>query len=832
MNIAGGGPRALFFALLFALSFVVSSRRPALPSESGRWSARNFPRTGALAPHENGGASEPGDRDESDRGERRAVVRFSRGVQGSLESGPGATLTTGDTSLRVEARGNRIVLTSLRCVQTGWDWIDGPNRAGADFAALPLMASAQMAGRTVSLRWRFADSRVLEGLPRRFVMTFACDNPALELQSYWQAGSGPILHRLTIRNRGEQPVILAAQPSLAFVMRGPVAHALEWTWLARANGRGGETELRQERVTPGYAAARQSGPGEMESERGTKAEPSALPWLTVQDMTGAQGWYAGVLSSGPVKIALRPFANDPASGAIAKETNEKTEKSEKDGRYPMGSGGAAPTGSATLVEIGVPPEPPTRSPCRTRLAPGETFAAPPVFVGCYAGDLDTGANALRRWIATDGPGENPTPRPPRLAYLAPGDDAKENDGAVRHQLEASAALGLERFELGAGWERALGDWRPDPARFPDGLAPLADDARARSLQFGLHLAWTQGGDARPGRARGPANPPDAPTLLSVRDPLQREWFTQDYPPNWKPSDARSATVCLADPRAVTWGAQRLAALARDTHCSLLADDGRSVITACERTDHAHTDSPTDIALQSARGYADLLDALHARNPGLQIARGAGANALPDYGLLTRVAFARLTPDTNGLANRRALYAAAYALPPAACQCVIDPAPTEKTTTPEFVARLRSGLMAGFTLVGKPDTWREEWRDAAWREFARYKTALRPLIAAGDLYHVGGWPDGVHWDGLQYEDAPAGAGALFAFRGSEKETRHVFKWRGLSSGARYQARFADGTSETVTRTGDDLMQNGLAITLPDPQTSEIVLLQRLADGARR
>jgi alpha-galactosidase len=58
----------------------------------------------------------------------------------------------------------------------------------------------------------------------------------------------------------------------------------------------------------------------------------------------------------------------------------------------------------------------------------------------------------------------------------------------------AAELGLERFVLDDGWfngrngsTAGLGDWTPDPAKFPDGLRPLADHVRALGLDFGLWL---------------------------------------------------------------------------------------------------------------------------------------------------------------------------------------------------------------------------------------------------------------------------------------------------------------------------------------------------------
>ena len=48
--------------------------------------------------------------------------------------------------------------------------------------------------------------------------------------------------------------------------------------------------------------------------------------------------------------------------------------------------------------------------------------------------------------------------------------------------------GWSHFAIGAGWERASGDWEPNPERFPHGLKPLADEIHRRGMTAGLWIA--------------------------------------------------------------------------------------------------------------------------------------------------------------------------------------------------------------------------------------------------------------------------------------------------------------------------------------------------------
>jgi len=70
---------------------------------------------------------------------------------------------------------------------------------------------------------------------------------------------------------------------------------------------------------------------------------------------------------------------------------------------------------------------------------------------------------------------------------------------AQRMIRDSAELQLDMFHLDAGWFRAVGDWHPDPRKFPHGLAAVADIAHQNGLKFGLWVDWTQAGlSAEPG----------------------------------------------------------------------------------------------------------------------------------------------------------------------------------------------------------------------------------------------------------------------------------------------------------------------------------------------
>ncbi|GAA2654344.1 alpha-galactosidase [Streptomyces aculeolatus] len=124
------------------------------------------------------------------------------------------------------------------------------------------------------------------------------------------------------------------------------------------------------------------------------------------------------------------------------------------------------------------------------LAEGETYTMPWVHVAASAHGLDGLADATHRYVrslAAHPPSPAPVMFNPWEAVYLDHDPDK-----LTALVEISAGLGAERFVLDDGWfagrkslDDGLGDWTPDPAVWPNGLAQLADRVHAKGMQFGL-----------------------------------------------------------------------------------------------------------------------------------------------------------------------------------------------------------------------------------------------------------------------------------------------------------------------------------------------------------
>ncbi|TQS44737.1 alpha-galactosidase [Cryptosporangium phraense] len=151
-----------------------------------------------------------------------------------------------------------------------------------------------------------------------------------------------------------------------------------------------------------------------------------------------------------------------------------------------------------------------------RLAPGETLTTP-VAAGAYSGD---GVDGLARaWHTYERARARPGPR--TVVYNSW--EATTFDVTAEGQLalaDVAADLGVETFVVDDGWftgraddTGGLGDWTPDPARFPAGFDAFVHAVRAKGLKFGLwvepemvnpasalyaeHPDWVYRADGRP-----------------------------------------------------------------------------------------------------------------------------------------------------------------------------------------------------------------------------------------------------------------------------------------------------------------------------------------------
>ncbi len=712
-----------------------------------------------------------------------ASCLLSAGLAGAESK---AELRTADVVMQFEA--DRIaprLLTLQPSGQATW------HNRGAE----SLIDFAERGGERVALHWRLDEKASVTG-SRHVVFVYACESPRLRLTWEWtsRAEYGPVEHRVRIDNLDTTELWIPLQDSFRFDWQVAPQSSLRQQYIEKGDGNPSAEGTHDVSVRDGYAW---SGTSSTYAHPPKDAPREIIPWFLVQrEDESHSGWYVGIEFSGRTRLSLARD-HDSLHG-----------------------------------DAGLNPDP---GPVRTRVEPGKSFETPVIFVGAFSGGSDAAGNGLRRWereVLTN-PLTWKKPNYPLLVNNSWGSGMAVDEALAHRMIRDSAELGLEMFHIDAGWFRGVGDWHPSPTKFPHGLAAIADDAHQHGLKFGLWVDWTQAGLGT------------EPGALNARDPSVRDWLAADVAPDWKPEEYKGQTIDIGYPPAKQWAGDEVERLVNEYHLDMLEHDGYLVAQGCTRTDHPHgpsdpatvkvhqeegsslveSSNATDVSYHAVRAYYDIHSSLRKRHPDLLLEVCNDGGRMVDFGSAAHADYFSITDTYDPLSNRRAFYDTSHVLPAAMLESYIEKWPTPHIEN--FLYMLRSGMMGWTTIMLDTTAWTPEQHTAAKEEFQLYKNELRPFIRTADLYHVSERPDGTHWDGMEYFDPHKGRGVVYVFRGStEKEPQHAFPLKGLRPDGHYKLRFHDHSSTDRTATGRQLLETGLTVHLPLPDSSELVFIDEV------
>ncbi|MGI5412813.1 alpha-galactosidase [Streptomyces chartreusis] len=355
-----------------------------------------------------------------------------------------------------------------------------------------------------------------------------------------------------------------------------------------------------------------------------------------------------------------------------------------------------------------------------RLAAGETFTTP-VFAGLWSDGGFGGAS--RAWHAY------------QRAYVIPDADqdrpvlfnsweATEFDISEEQQsllARRAAAIGVELFVVDDGWfgtrtsDRAgLGDWAPNPDRFPSGLKPLAEYVHALGMQFGI---WVEPEMVNPDSELYCAHP---------------DWV--QYQSGRKRTEFRNQLVLnLArdDVREYLW--ERLDGLLSSAPIDYVKWDFNRCFSDAGWPGEAY---PQRLWVDHVRALYDLLDRLRATHPGVAFESCSGGGGRIDLGVLGRTDQVWTSDNTDPL-DRLAIQHGFSQIHPARVMAAwVTDSPNAMLNRRASSLRFRFvSAMAGVLGVGGDlARWTEEELAEAGEWVTLYKE-IRPLVQRGDLYRL-------------------------------------------------------------------------------------------------
>ncbi len=442
-----------------------------------------------------------------------------------------------------------------------------------------------------------------------------------------------------------------------------------------------------------------------------------------------------------------------------------------------------------------------------RLHPGEEIRSPAVLLLFWDGvDRVRGQNLLRRLLLC-----HYAPTPAARTVTAPAavsphavvgfeDTTQEN---MLQGIRNISAHGIPAdywwidagwYTCGRNWARYVGNPDPDPARFPSGLKPIADAAHSAGMKL---LLWFE-----PERVM-----PD--TWLYQH---HREWLLQ--PTDEMPAELKYQIndgfhlLDLGNPEALAWAKQQISGMIGRVGIDGYRNDFNMYPLYYWRNQEPF-DRQGMREIRYVTGLYDFFDTLQREHPALLLDNCASGGRRMDFEMLRRsLVLTRSDYLWDPIGQQCHTYGLAQWIPITG----IGAASTDAYSC-------RSGLGSHFVLAAdfysqNPDLWDSIRR--IMREHATLKELYR-----GDFYPLGSYSTASDtWMAWQFHRTDSQQGIVQAFRrpGSDEKTV-VYRLCGLEADGRYTLENLD-SGESHAKSGRELMEQGLRVTLPDRPSAAV------------
>lgn len=440
-----------------------------------------------------------------------------------------------------------------------------------------------------------------------------------------------------------------------------------------------------------------------------------------------------------------------------------------------------------------------------KLDPGKTLATP-VF---YGGVAQHGYQEMSRLesqfqLAHILP-QAPHPRLRPVLYNSWEATEFSFDEKTQEQLaDKAASIGVERFVMDDGWfstrvndKAGLGDWYPNPQRFPNGLKPLIDHVHALGMDFGL---WVE------------------PEMVNENSELYRkhpDWILHF---NGRPrTQGRSQFVLnLALPQVQEYIVGFLDKLLRENDIAFLKWDANRNFSE-PGWPQVPPDEQKKIWVSYGEGYYHVLSTIRQRFPKLEIESCSGGGGRVDLGVMHLTDEIWTSDNTDPFDRLLIQDGFTYAYTPAVMMAWVTDSPNwvngrSTALTYRFLSSMQGSLGVGADL----NKWTPADFATAKRMIADYKQ-IRAMVQQGVLYRLASPRDGSNFSSTESVAPDRTSAVVFAFLHSQQmrypsPTVHL---EGLNPNTVYEVRYIGGKPAPLTprrASGAFWMQHGINFDL--------------------
>lgn len=461
--------------------------------------------------------------------------------------------------------------------------------------------------------------------------------------------------------------------------------------------------------------------------------------------------------------------------------------------------GAAPLDSQMVhAELGMHPD--FGDPLT--LLPGDTITLPRAVFTASTGDLDDAANQMHRYQRGYLVPRARSNTPPMVQFntwfpIGPKVDITNTVQAA----DAAAALGAEVYVLDSGWygsgdwERTLGDYQPDPRKFPHGLEELAHHVHGKGMRFGLWVEIENAG---------------VESRLFHQHP---DWCLPYHGKPW--ITANRCQLDFANPAVRQWATATVDRLVTRYRLDWIKIDYN--IDVGDRFDPAQGGQSGRRLHDHVAAYYAWLDTIRAAHPDLVVENCSSGGLRLDLGVMAHTHTAWLSDVVDPTASVALGYGCTVQFAPEICNHwmvgdadsgVVNPASPRGWW--DFM--LRVPMNGQFGISGRIPEWSEAVRARAAANVATYKR-IREVIADADVYHLTPAPRRnapTGWTALEYVQPGGRRAVVMAYRLARSAAGKTVRLRGLLPDVTYDVAIDGRRLPPVT--GASLARRGLQLRL--------------------
>jgi alpha-galactosidase len=390
------------------------------------------------------------------------------------------------------------------------------------------------------------------------------------------------------------------------------------------------------------------------------------------------------------------------------------------------------------------------------------------------------------------------------------------DEKTQEQLaDKAASIGVERFVMDDGWfstrvkdNAGLGDWYPNPQRFPNGLKPLIDHVHSLGMDFGL---WVE------------------PEMVNENSDLYRkhpDWILHF---NGRPrTQARNQFVLnLAMPEVQDYILGFLDKLLRENDIAFLKWDANRNFSE-PGWEQVPPDEQKKIWVAYTEGYYRVLRTLRQRFPKLEIESCSGGGGRVDLGVMHYTDEVWPSDNTDPFDRLIIQDGFTYAYTPAVMMAWVTDSPNwfngrSTSLTYRFLSAMQGSLGIGANLT----KWTPDDFATAKQLVSDYKI-VRPLVQQGVLYRLISPADGNNLSATESVSQDRSSAVVFAFLHSQqfRSLAPPIRVQGLNPAAIYTVRSIGGKlgPDTPQRaSGAYFMHQGIDFKLAGDYDARAALL---------